>query len=307
MKKWICLLLMVCLLPLTAMAESHVIDRTGNLKEEYVFDGDAKLLEIIFPRVYSSDCAIIRFGDEVIMIDASTEHPVMRERIHSAMDSVGVDHVDVAFNSHPHDDHIDGFAHVNEYAPIGKLVLAFPEDHNKNMRNAVEYAVTHDIPIEHVMNGDVLTMGEQGEVTLHVIQHVGKNWKENDCSAMLMIEYGKRRILFMGDVENRAQVYYAENPPACGLNADIFKYPHHGQVALKDPFLKLVAPELAFMNGAADVMDDGKSYMKKKKIPFLLGYKGLTRMRTDGEIWVVDYVRELRPDKQTIQPEYKYN
>ena len=307
MKKLVCLLLLLSLLPMGVFAENVVINRTDNLTEEYVFEGDTPILEIFFPRVYSSDCAIVRFGDEIMMIDSSTESEVMQDRIHSAMDSIGADHVDVAFNTHPHRDHINGFAFVNEYAPIGKLVLVFPEDYDNTMIAAVDYAKGHNIPIEHVENGDVMTMGENEEVKMHVIHHWGTSqWNANDQSAMLMIQYGERRILFTADVENRAQVYYAENPPACGLDADILKYPHHGLVGMKNQFYKLITPELALINGAADVMDAGKEYMAKKKIPYLLGYKGITRMRTDGNIWVVDYVYELRPDRDTtIQPEYR--
>ncbi|MBQ8554364.1 MAG: MBL fold metallo-hydrolase [Clostridia bacterium] len=307
MKRLLALFLLLCLLPLAGLAEdSYVINRTDNLTEEYVFEEDTPILEIVFPRVYSSDCAIIRFGDETMMIDASTKNKTMRARIQSAMDSMGVDHIDVAYNSHPHDDHIDGFQFVHEYAPLGKLFIAFPEDYDARMKEAVKYCNANGIPIEHVEDGDVLTMGENDEVTMTVIQRWGtSSWDANDQSAMLLIRYGERTILFTGDVENRAETDYAANPPACGLDADILKYPHHGQQPLQDGFLEAISPELAFMNGAADVMNGGKKYLDKHGVPYLLGYKGLTRMRTDGQVWVVDYMYELNPDREIIQPDYQ--
>lgn len=308
MKRLISLLLaLCCLLPLCGMAEdSAVINRTDNLTEEYVFEGDTPILEIVFPRVYSSDCAIVRFGDEVMMIDASTKNKTMRARIQSAVASMGVDHIDVAYNSHPHDDHIDGFQFVDAYAPIGKLLIAFPEDYDSRMKEAVKYCNDNAIPIEHVQDGDVLTMGPNGEVTMTVIQRWGtKAWDANDQSAMLLIRYGERTILFAGDVENRAQKDYGTNPPECGLDVDILKQPHHGQQPLQDVFLEATTPELVFMNGAADVMNGGKKYLDKHGVPYVLGYKGLTRMRTDGSVWVVDYLYEVEPDRETIQPEYR--
>ena len=75
----------LCLLPVCAPAENAVYNRTGNLMEEYVFPEGAPVLEIVFPRVYSSDCAILRFGEEVIMIDASTKSKTMRTRIRTAV------------------------------------------------------------------------------------------------------------------------------------------------------------------------------------------------------------------------------
>ena len=218
----------------------------------------------------------------------------------------GVDHIDVAFNSHPHDDHIDGFPHVDSYCPIGKMILTFEENYDSHMKKVVKYCKEQEIPIEHVGDGDVLTMGPNGEVTMRVIQRndTGK-WGANDRSAMLLIQYGERTILFTGDVENRAQKSYFTNVPEGGIKADILKYPHHGQVKLDDRFLEQIDPELAFMNGASGVMDGAKKYLKKHKIPYLIGYDGLTRMRTDGSIWVVDYLHEVETDRDTINPSYE--
>lgn len=306
MKRLLCLLLVLLLLPAAALAEGTVIDRTGNLTEEYVFPEGTPVLEIVFPRVYSSDCAILRFGEETMMIDASTKNKTMRTRIRTAMAAMGVDHIDTAYNSHPHDDHIDGFQFVHEYAPIGRLLIAFPEDYDARMKEAVKFMNANAIPIEHVQDGDVLTMGENDEVTLTVIQRWGtKSWDTNDQSAMLLIRFGERTILFTGDVENRAQRDYGENPPECGLKADILKQPHHGQQPLQDVFLAQLQPEIVFMNGAADVMNGAKKYFDKRDVPYILGYKGLTRMRTDGQIWVIDYLYEADADRETIQPEYR--
>ena len=305
MKRILCILMLLLLLPAAALTEGPVYDRTANLAEEYVFPEDTPVLEIVFPRVYSSDCAILRFGDEVIMIDASTKNKTMRTRIRTAVEAMGIDHIDLAFNSHPHDDHIDGFQFVHEYAPIGQLLIAFPEDYDSRMKETVTFCRDNGIPIVHVQDGDVITMGENGEVTLTVIQRQGtKAWDTNDRSAMLLVRYGECTILFAGDVENRAQTDYGTNPPPCGLKADVLKMPHHGQQPLQDAFLAQVQPELVFMNGAADVMNGGKKYLNKNGVPFILGYQGLTRMRTDGSIWVIDYLHEENTDRQTINPVY---
>ena len=307
MKRLIALLLLLCLLPAAAFAEDGqvVYDRTDNLTEEFVFPEDTPVLEIVFPRVFSSDCAIIRFGDEVMMIDASTKNVRMKNRIKTAIQSMGIDHIDVAYNSHPHDDHIDGFPYVDEYCPIGKMVLTFEETFDSHMKAVVKYCNENGIPIEHVGDGDVITMGPNGEVTMRVIQRndTGK-WAANDRSAMLLIQYGERTILFAGDVENRAQKSYFTTPPEGGLKADILKYPHHGQVKLANEFLEMIDPDLAFMNGASGVMDGAKKYLKNHKVPYLIGYEGLTRMRTDGSIWVVDYLHEVETDRTTKNPNY---
>ena len=301
-------LLIALLLPLCALAEGEpvIIDRTGNLTEEYKFPKDTPILEIVFPRVYSSDCAIVRFGYDTMMIDASTATDEMQSRVRSALRSMGVDYIDIAFNSHPHDDHINGFIPVAEYYPVGRLVLAFEEDANAEMKKVVEYYNAHDIPIEHVEDGEVFYMGSEEEVTIRVLQRNDSGtWEPNNRSAMLHIQFGDRSILFSGDVENHAQRSFGENPPAEGLKADIIKYPHHGQVKLHDPFFDAIDPEIVFMNGANQVMEGAKNYLKKRKVPYLIGYEGLTRLRTDGKVWVVDYMHEDYTDRSTKNPSYK--
>lgn len=307
MKRLFSLLMALLLLPLCALAEDTpvIINRTGNLTEEYHFPEGMPILEIVFPRVYSSDCAIVRYGYDTMMIDASTATDEMQDRIQSALYSMGVDYIDVAFNSHPHDDHINGFIPVAENFPVGRFVLAFEEDFDENMIRVVDYYNAHDIPIEHVEDGDVFYMGPEEDVTIRVLQRNDSGtWEANNRSAMLHIQFGERSILFTGDVENHAQRSFGENPPEGGLKADIMKYPHHGQVKLHDPFFEAIDPELVFMNGANAVMDGAKSYLDKRRVPYLIGYTGLIRLRTDGVVWVVDYMHEIYTDRNTKNPDY---
>ncbi|MGN0754334.1 MAG: ComEC/Rec2 family competence protein [Aristaeellaceae bacterium] len=305
MKRLICLLL--ALLPLCALAQEPVIiDRTGNLTEEYHFPEGTPVLEIVFPRVYSSDCAIVRFGYDVMMIDASTATGEMQERVRSALYSMGVSYIDIAFNSHPHPDHINGFIPVAEYFPIGRLLLTFEEDYNDSMRRVVKAFSERGIPIEHVGDGDVFYLGPEEDVTVRVLQRNDNGlWGGNNRSAMLHIQFGERSILFAADVENHAQRSFGENPPAEGIRADILKYPHHGQVKLHDPFMDAISPSFVILNGANEVMTGGKNYLARRKVPYIINYQGLTRLRTDGKVWVVDYMHEMYTDRDTKNPNYQ--
>ncbi len=292
--------LILLLSPLCARTEEQpvIINLVEDASQDYHFEEGAPLLEIVFPRVISSDCAILRFEDQVMMIDSSTHSEKMNNRIQTVCQTIGVDHIDVAYNSHPHNDHIDGFPDINEQMPIGKLITTFPSDFDFHIKQVTDYMNEHDIPVERVYDGDVMTLGESDAVTLTVIQELRESWPLNDQSAMLMVQYYDRRILFAGDNENRSQKYYVENPPAGGLNADILKYPHHGQVRLNNDFLALISPSLAFLDGAADTVKDGVKYCQKHEIAHLLSYKCLTRLRTDGSIWVIDYLKEENADRE---------
>lgn len=116
-------LAMLCLaLPAASgMADAPVVNLIANPNAEFAFEEDAPILEIVFPRVYSSDCTLICMEDETMMVDASTESPVMQGRIATAMDAIGMDRVDIAYNSHPHRDHINGFEVVNQTKPNSSI------------------------------------------------------------------------------------------------------------------------------------------------------------------------------------------
>ena len=180
------LLMMAMLLPTFAMAETPVIvNLVENPDAEYHFEDGAKILEIVFPRVYSSDCILLRYDGMVMMIDASTKNATMRNRIYTACDTLGIDHIDIAYNSHPHDDHIDGFQFVNEYAPISKFLITFPEDFNARMKSAVKFMKANNIPIEQIGNGDTFTLGEDGGVKMTV----------QIAQTVLLRFFGKREAL----------------------------------------------------------------------------------------------------------------
>ena len=63
-------------------------------------------------------------------------------------------------------------------------------------------------------------------------------------------------------------------------------------------FSRSSPPSLAFLDGAADTVKDGVKYCQKHEIAHLLSYKGLTRLRTDGSIWVIDYLKEENADRE---------
>lgn len=310
MRRLLSLFLVLFLLPAAALGEAggaeRCIVRLTNLTEEYLFPEGTPLLEVVFPRVLAADCAIVRFGDEVWLIDAATGDNRMHGRIRSALTSMGVTQIDVGFNSHPHSDHIGGFARIDGEFPIGEMLVAFDEDYNEYIIETADYCRAQGIPMKRVGNGDVLTMGPNGEVTLRVFQRNDNGkWQGNNNSAMLLVTYGDRTILFTGDVENHAQRSYGENPPEEGIRADILKYPHHGKVKLHDPFLEAIDPAFAIITGASGTMDASRAYLRRKGVAYVVAYHGLTRMRTDGQVWVVDYMHEISPDRDTKNPNYQ--
>lgn len=297
MKRLIAVLLtLLLLLPLCALAqeeetvpaesaESHVINLIENPSAEYSFQEGVTLLEVYFPEIFGCDACILRFGDETMLIDAGTvgQAPIVME----TMARLGVDHLNIAFNTHPHDDHIMGFQQLPEDMPVDKFVIAFPEDENRQMRSTLKVIRQREIPIERVKNGSEMMLGD---VRMVVMQKDFTSYSVNNRSAALMVFYGDRRLLMAADIESHAQGSLNKKPPEFGLKADILKYPHHGVAKVGWKFLGNVQPELAVVTSKLVSIKETVADSEKRGLPLVSTVPGVVRLRTDGVIWVVDRI-----------------
>ena len=74
---------------------------------------------------------------------------------------------------------------------------------------------------------------------------------------------------------------------ACGLAADVRKFPHHGLVGVLDGFYDAISPDLVIMT-AREWPNPGLAYLQGKGAHVLNTWDAPIRLRTDGQIWVVD-------------------
>lgn len=284
------LLLVLCLLPIAALGEGCVVNLIDDPEADYAFEEGAELFTIVFPPVHGSDCAILLYQDEVMMIDCSTDDqaPLLVVPVLQMLD---IDHVDIAFNSHPHDDHLTGFEFITDQASIGKLLVGFDTDYNWVIKRTARVLGNLGVPVERVNDGDVLTLGD-GQVSMTVYQRHGGGYTTNDRSATLMIHYGDRTIFFSGDIENRGQKGLLTNPPEESLKTDILKYPHHGHAKVNDALFALFDPELSIVTAHEMPADDAFDYLARMHVPGVSTWYGTLRLRTDGHIWVLDRITE---------------
>lgn len=295
MKRLLSLLFILCLLlPGLALAEeaapaadeaAHVINLIDNPEAAYTFAEGVPLLEVFFPEIYGADACILRYGDQTMLIDAATvgQAPIVME----TMQKLGVDHLNIAFNTHPHDDHIMGFQQLPEGMPVDKFVIAFPENENRQMRTTLKVIKERGIPVQRVENGSEMRLGD---VKMVVMQKDFTSYTVNNRSAALMVFYGDRRLFMAADIETHAQGSLKKKPPEFGLNADILKYPHHGVAKAGWRFLECVDPELAVVTSNLRSIKDVVADCEKKNIQLVSTVPGVVRLRTDGIIWVVDRI-----------------
>ena len=284
LKRLFALVMLLAFLPACALGEGYVINLIQKPDAQWAFREGVPILEMFFPPVKGADACIVRMGDEVMMIDAATVG--QRARVKAALEYAQVDRVNVAFNTHPHDDHIVGFQYVPETAAIDKMIITFPEDANFHMESTLDVMRAMGVPVETVGNGDVLRMGE---VEMEVIQSSTSWFSDNNRSAMLKIRYGDRTILMAADVELDGQNELLKTRPEI-LKADILKYPHHGVAIAGWNFLKHVGAEVAVITHSRYSTKNVRKDAKKRRLPLVFTGDGMIRLRSDGEIWVVDQI-----------------
>ena len=335
MKKYLSLLLILALLFSFALAEGNsdflvepetpvpakiheapaptkeppmLVDKTQKGQKTNVqFMLDAKLLHIWFPIIQNADEAVLLYDGEVWLIDCGTDK--MAANGVDLMNRLGITKIDKLFNSHIHPDHLDGLQVTNEVFPVKELFISetflrFKKPYNETTEKALAYCETAGIPITQFGDGAVFAMGDGGvTLTFWVNDFDGKTNHLNDASAITMVQFGDRRILFMADMDKTGQDTFLRRKPNEDIHAEIVKYPHHGKHALFDKFYEKLKPSLAIVTNK-DLGKEGDKWgvvpymIRSKKIPVI--YTGANEqyihLVTDGHTWLVEYVK---PDEAT--------
>ena len=276
--------LMLCLLclPFCVLAEGRVVNLTLTPDAEYQLDETMPLLEVWFPPVKGADACILRMGDEVMVVDAATagQYP----RLQKLLKELGIERVNIGFNTHPHDDHIQGFEYMPQDVQLDQFLYTFPEDANNNMKNALRVMAENNIPTHRVQDGDVLKL-DKAEIL--VIQKTESWFSDNNRSAMLLVRYGDCTLLLAADVELDGQNLLLEMMPEM-LDADILKYPHHGVDIAGWNFLKHVSPEVAVVTNGKYSVKRTRKDAHKRHLPLVYTDQGAVRLMTDGQTWVLE-------------------
>jgi len=280
--RWLCLLMICMLLANCAFAEKRVVNLVADPEAEWSFGEGAEILEVYFPPLIGADACILRMGNQVLMVDAGTSG--QRQRVAAAIQEAGIDHVDLGFNTHPHDDHIEGFWHLPDVVPLAWLVTAFPQNANFRMIKTVRLMKEKGIPVYRASDG---TRFKLGEAEVQIIQKTESWFTANNRSAMLRIQFGGCKLLLTADVELAAQNLLVKTCPEL-LEADVFKYPHHGVTKAGWNFIKHIGAELAVITNDRNSTKAAAEDAEKKMLPLLYTGEGMVRLRTDGNIWVAD-------------------
>ena len=278
MKKIIAALLLLLLLIPSAFAGKIKYLQTATPQP---FSEEEALMKIYFFEVRAQDCALVICGDETMLIDAGLYEsgPVIAEYLRY----LGIERINYAVNTHPHDDHIDGFVSLMDEITIDKLYVCFPLDANEHMEAAVKKAEECGVEVVSFNDQSDLSFGGNA-IRLYQDKETDNM---NHCSMVMHISYGECSALFTADIGRYVHERLAESwGPA--LKTDILKLPHHGLYTPKKIMVTTADPEICIItNGHNSDTDEAVRYVESWDYDILFTPHGTLECMTNGEYWTM--------------------
>ncbi|HPY94740.1 MAG TPA: MBL fold metallo-hydrolase [Clostridia bacterium] len=225
-----------------------------------------------------ADCMLVVSDGQTMLVDMGRrkDYPVIKEQL----DRLGVTRLDIAFNTHPHSDHIGSMVDLAQALPVGRFITVFPLDFvgpSVVQNHTVNNLKKMDVPIERMKDGDSFTLGGADIRVMKTNQS-----KVNGASAVLHIIYGGTSYLLAADVNRVAQSrlnrLYGDQ-----LKADVIKYPHHAQEKLDEGFTRTVDPGFALITHGSHNTQEGQKWLDRFGIPFQFASWGLISLYSDGK------------------------
>ena len=279
-KKLFALLLCLSLLPnLSAPARAQQSIPQVVLYEESILPESSQdgFALYVMP-LLGADCMLLSINGRWMLVDMGkkNDYPVIK----AVLDRLEVKKIDIAFNTHPHSDHIGSMALLAQEVEVGRFITVYPEDFSGDsvlQRSTMKHLKAAGIEVETMMDGSRFSLGE-ARFTVMKTNHQNVN----GSSAMLHILFGETSFLLAADVnraaQNRLAVNYGEQ-----LKADVLKYPHHGQEKLDQGFMEAVSPEFALITHGSLNTLEGQNWLDSYEVPFLFASWGVITVLSDGQ------------------------
>lgn len=226
--------------------------------------------------VGKADCLLIKCDGEFMLVD--TGYVDSEETIRAYLSEQGVTRLEYLVATHPDKDHIGGMPWVLAEYDIGAaLVCPLEEDSKPYMRMKAALSAEGTNAV-YPTAGYAFTLGGASITVLSPTDDLLTTNDENECSIVLLVEYGSTRCLLMGDAQSKAEEALIKSD--CDLTADVLKVGHHGSDQSTSPiFLSAVSPTYAAISCG---YSDDDNYPDNDTLD-TLEHAGVTVLRTDAD------------------------
>lgn len=250
-------------------------------------------LKVHFIDVNHGDGMLVECNGEFMLIDAGESYA--GPTVTTYLKNLGVDKLDIVVSTHPHSDHMSGFATVLQEFPLGTVYRNNRTSNEPCYINFVSILKEQNITAKVLKAGDSFTLGK---ASVKVVGPLQEYSNVNNTSLVLMIEFGENRFLLTGDMEQMAENDLIAS--GADLKADVLKTGHHGSNSSTcAAFLDAVQPKYGVISvgrkNAHDLPDAGPLFrMEEKNVTvYRTDTMGTIVATSDGKN--ITFTQELTP------------
>ncbi len=213
----------------------------------YYYQIRGEYLQVVFLDVGQGDAILLRSPNgEYALVDGGDKGRGKRA-ILPYFQKTGIMGLEMVILTHYHQDHWGGLIEVLNKVPA-KAVLLPPVKETKDYLSFE--AGIKSTPISHrtIHKGMIFKMGKGASLEVLEIPNLGS---ENDCSVVLLVSFGKIRLMLTGDLSFKGEELLLSRMPH-RLNAALLKVGHHGSNYSSGlSFLSQIKPGLAIISVGA--------------------------------------------------------
>lgn len=296
MKKWISFT--VCLILSAALFLSACADVEVHFNETPPDDWQSRnLLRLSMFNTTNNDAMLLECGGECMIIDGGNKSFAKRllnaYREMGHVNENGDVYVNRIFNTHPHDDHMDGIINMLENGLCAdEFMTSFPSNYkakDSKQQELLKAVEKRGIPIHYIQQFEEIKMGDA--VLVFFWYAGGKT--TNQLSCCTYVTFGDATMLLTGDLVNAAQRGVLREVSTDYLKADVMKMPHHGMNICDKSFLDAVQPKLVFVTARQQGVPKLLQQMTARGIPLVRHSIGRIVLETDGTVWYVNQLRDV--------------
>lgn len=199
--------------------------------------------------VGQGDCTFIDNGEKDILIDAATN-----DEVNGVIDSLyqlGVEDIEYAFFTHPHEDHIGGADEILRNFNVKNVIMPNAKADTECYEEMMKEIKRSGAKLWYACAGDEYVIGE---VSFDILSpEMGDYYSnENLYSLVIRMSYEDIKYLFTGDAETHNENIILENYPEM-LDCDVLSVAHHGSTtSTSEEFLAAVSPYIAVISVGED-------------------------------------------------------
>lgn len=214
-----------------------VLSETGITYSSYTTSDE---LEIYYLDVGQADSILIRNNEKNVLIDAGNNED--GKKLVEYFQNLNITEFDYVIGTHAHEDHIGGMDDIIKNFDINHFYMPDALTTTKTFEEVLDALDENGVTFETPAIEDKFNVSD----CYFEVLSIGNNEENlNSTSIVLMMNYGKKKFLFTGDIESETEQTLLNK----NIKTDVLKVAHHGSGgSTTSKFLQKVNPEYAIIS-----------------------------------------------------------